>query len=147
MRRIAEQLVRKLYNLGDWHGSAGVRSRKGFVMRRPGLCLSLLFPFFCLHSQSGRSVLGGDVVNATTNAPLPGARLRLEMANDVVLYAKAERDGHFLFGNLTGATGQLTVESPGFLQMRICVHLCSSVARFLLGVASGLAGRVAHPQR
>jgi hypothetical protein len=58
----------------------------------------------------------GDVVNATTNAPIANARVRLMDPSQTFLYAKVDRQGHFTIGNLTAAFYQLSVDSPGFVQ-------------------------------
>ena len=49
-------------------------------MRRPAFCFSLLLIPFCAQAQpSGpvQAIVEGDVVNATTNAPIANARVRL----------------------------------------------------------------------
>ena len=59
----------------------------------------------------------GDVVNATTNAPIANARVRL--SNDqTFLYGKVDRQGHFAIANLSPGFYQLTVDSPGYVQSR-----------------------------
>ena len=62
------------------------------------------------------AIAEGDVVNAVTNAPVAGARLKLSAEEP--LYARADAQGHFAFRNLRPGSYSLAVEYPGFLQPR-----------------------------
>jgi hypothetical protein len=87
-------------------------------MRRPAFYFSLLLLPFCAHAQPSdpvRAIMEGDVVNATTNAPIANARVRLS-TGQTFLYGKVDRQGHFTIGNLSPGSYQLSVDSPGFVQ-------------------------------
>jgi hypothetical protein len=62
-------------------------------------------------------IVEGDVVNAVTEASVPGARVKLDQGNEPI-YTKADAQGHFVIPNLRLGTYTLAVESPGFLRPR-----------------------------
>ena len=112
-------------------------------MRQSALFFSLLLFPLCTHGQSSgpvQAIVEGDVVNATTNAPIVNARVRLA-AGQAVWYGKVDRQGHFTMGNLPPGNYQLTVDSPGFLQShQTFLVLSASVP----ASASGKMGRVIY---
>src|ERR1017187_2424614 len=88
-----------------------------FAMRRPAFCFSLLLSPFLAHAQQSgpvQAIVEGDVVNATTNAPIAYARVRLSTAQ-AILYGRVDRQGHFAMANLSPGSYQLAVDSPGFV--------------------------------
>ena len=78
----------------------------------------------------------GDVVNATTNAPIANARVRLS-TGQTFLYGKVDRQGHFAVANLSPGFYQLTVDSPGFVQSHQ-----TEVDLSVPAPASGVTGRI-----
>ena len=60
--------------------------------------------------------LEGDIVNSTTGAPIPGARIKLERSGAEPTYTRADAHGHFRFGNLDPVIYTLSAGSPGFLK-------------------------------
>lgn len=62
-----------------------------------------------------QAAIDGDVVNAATNAPIPGARVKVEQYPNEPLYTKADDQGHFQFAGLKPGVYLLHAESPGFL--------------------------------
>jgi|ERR1019366_9166054 hypothetical protein len=60
--------------------------------------------------------LEGDIVNSTTGAPIPGARIKLERSAAEPMYTRADAHGHFRFGNLDPVVYTLSAGSPGFLK-------------------------------
>jgi hypothetical protein len=93
------------------------------------------FPLAILVSLSGvilsaqtpnpvRALVEGDIVNASTSAPLSGARVKLERTQDEdPIYGKVDRQGHFVFRNLDPGFYQLIVDGPGFRQSRTSVDV------------------------
>src|ERR1017187_4623375 len=110
-------------------------------MRQPAAYFTpLLFPLYADAHSSGpvHGIVEGDVVNATTNAPITNARVHLITAQ-TSLYGKVDRQGHFAIGNLAPGYYQLSVDSPGFvLSDRIAVDLLAPAppsGRFVRSVA------------
>jgi len=56
----------------------------------------------------------GDVVNAATNAPVAGARVKLNQGDEPI-YTKADAQGHFVFRDLPPGYYNLAVERPGII--------------------------------
>src|ERR1035438_2303292 len=114
-------------------------SRGGFVMRRPAFYFSLLLLPFCAHAQPSdpvRAIMEGDVVNATTNAPIAKARVRLS-TGQTFLYGKVDRHGHFSVEHTSPGFSQPTVDSPGFGQSHQ-----TEVDLSVPAPASGVTGRI-----
>jgi hypothetical protein len=74
-----------------------------------------LLPLYAQNGTPAKAVVEGDVVDATTNAPIAGARLKLTARQENVIYSKADKQGHFAISNLTPGLYELSVESSGFL--------------------------------
>lgn len=111
-------------------------------MHRPASCLAFLVLPFCVDAQpSGpvQAVVEGHVVNATNNAPIANARVRLTSGPNSV-YGKVDRQGYFTFGNLAPGFYRLSVDSPGFLLSdQTLVNLSPP------GEAAVQTGAIAHP--
>jgi hypothetical protein len=94
------------------------------MRRYPSYAGLILFLLPCLPAQgpvpasnpNPKAVIDGEVLNAATNAPIPGARVKLEQYPAEPLYTKADDQGHFRFADLTPGMYGLRVESPGFLR-------------------------------
>jgi len=85
-------------------------------VRLLGFSSSLLTLLLVTHlpAQSPAVLLEGDIVNATTGAAIPNARIKLEkLPKD--FYAKADNQGHFQFAAVPPGNYMWSVESPGFL--------------------------------
>ncbi|HJT86868.1 MAG TPA: carboxypeptidase-like regulatory domain-containing protein [Bryobacteraceae bacterium] len=66
-------------------------------------------------STPARAVIEGAVLNSATNAPISGARVKIETNDADPLYGKTDSQGHFQFQNLGSDAYQLAAEYPGFL--------------------------------
>jgi hypothetical protein len=64
----------------------------------------------------------GDIVNASTGAPISQARVKLLIGVDEdPLYGKVDKQGHFVFHDLQPRFYQLVVDAPGFYPSRAAV--------------------------
>jgi hypothetical protein len=113
-------------------------------MRRWRFCLLLmLLPVRLLHGQP--TTLEGNVVDATTGAPVPATRIKLAGKSDPI-YTSADALGHFQFsGNLAGYLS-LSVDHPGFLpRTPIGVHAGDAAVRVALTAGAIISGTVTDP--
>lgn len=90
-----------------------------------------------------KAAVDGDVVNAATNAPIPGARVKLEQHPNEPVYTKADDQGHFQFADLEPGVYLLHVESPGFLtsdynSVDLMIPRAGAVIRRSVSSSSGL---------
>ena len=74
------------------------------------LLLALLFA-----AMAAGQTAQGDIVNAATGAPLPGARVSTNGPNGKPVMVKADAGGHFQLPAGTGSMFGLRVSYPGFL--------------------------------
>ena len=98
-----------------------MKTTGGSIIRLTALCFPLLVFPTCLSAQTrsdSRAVLEIDVVNATTNSPIPGARLQWSSGQDESTYARTDRQGHFLANNVKPGIYGLVVQSQGFFESR-----------------------------
>jgi len=88
-------------------------------MRLPVLCLLLAIAAGSFaQSATPSAVLEGNVVNASNNAPIANARVRLDLKEpNEPIYTKVDPQGHFLFANLTPGQYRMSVDSPGFTRV------------------------------
>lgn len=78
----------------------------------------LLLPANLLRGQApsvAQAILEGDVVDSTTGAPIPGARVKLDQNNADPIVAKTDAQGHFRIPNLAPFIYGFAAERPGFM--------------------------------
>jgi hypothetical protein len=95
-----------------------------------------------------KAAIDGDVVNAATNAPIPGARVKVEQYPDEPLYTRADDQGHFQFAGLKPGVYRLHVESPGFLAsdynpVNLMIPRAGAALRSVVSSSSGLPAATA----
>jgi hypothetical protein len=118
---------------------------RSIVVRFPAL---LLLPFVFIHSaQASAQVLGGSlrgVASASSGAPLPGVRVRLEMLNkSVVRNVITDARGYYKLVELPAGAYDLTVSDAGFItQLWTGVTIVSGAERVLNFVM-----RVGNPEQ
>lgn len=79
--------------------------------------LSFALPVCAQTPQTGIGIIEGDVINASTGAPIAGARVKIDRGPGAdPVFAKAGADGHFVFENFAPPAHMITAESPGFLR-------------------------------
>jgi hypothetical protein len=107
--------------------------------------LLLLLPPRLFLGQQPPTTLVGDVVDATTGAPVPAARIKLTSKSGP-LYTWADVRGHFQFsGNLAGYLS-LSVDHPGFLPRDpIGVYAGGAAVRVPLTAGAIISGTVTDP--
>src|SRR5258708_1415216 len=89
-------------------------------MRRVAAMWMVLFAWSSLKAQTSKAVIEGVVINAATEAPVDGARLRLagkgaELGSkpDIEpMFAETDTAGRFVFEGLTPDLFMLQVQSP-----------------------------------
>ncbi|HUB79824.1 MAG TPA: carboxypeptidase-like regulatory domain-containing protein [Bryobacteraceae bacterium] len=94
-------------------------------MRLRSVFLALLIPvslpgLLAQTASAPLAVVEGDVLNASSNAALPGARVKLQPLpqNEDAIYGKVDAQGHFVFRHLNPGSYQLVIDAPGFHESR-----------------------------
>jgi hypothetical protein len=103
-----------------------------------GCVAVLLLPASLLRGQAPpvtQAILEGDVVDSTSGAPIPGARVKLDRNNADPIVAKTDALGHFQIAGLAPLAYGFAAERPGFMPAS---DLRSVDLRFAASVQTGL---------
>jgi hypothetical protein len=99
-------------------------------MQRWFLCALLVAACVSQAVAQSKVLLEGNVVNAITGDPMPGARVKLARSGQQPqegLYAKTDAQGAFRFTGLNSELYTLTVERPGFFRTGEATHMSPTI--------------------